>query len=235
MKVAIIDDEISEQNILEKYILEWSLQKDQIMDISKFDNSESFLFAWEDEQIYDLLILDIEMGKMNGLDLAKRIRLDDENIPIMFVTGYDEYVHDGYDVSALHYLIKPLNKTKLFLVLNKLQEKSDSLDKIPISTYDGMRSIPINKILYAEANGHQSILHLQDETIVMKESFGNFEKLIVHHTGFVKCHRAYMVNLKFVAMILKTDILLDNKEKIPVSRNVVRKVQDAFLQYYKKM
>ena len=90
MKVAIIDDEISEQNILEKYILEWSVNMGLSTDISKFDSSESFLFSWEDERNYDLLILDIEMGEMNGVKLARKLRLDDDNIPIMFVTGYDD-------------------------------------------------------------------------------------------------------------------------------------------------
>lgn len=235
MKIAVIDDEISEQNILEKYILEWSIEKGLAIEILKFDNSENFLFSWEDDKKYDLLIMDIEMGEMNGLELAKKLRLDDENIPIMFVTGYDEYMQYGYDVSALHYLIKPLNKTKLFLVLDKLQEKSEPSDKILVSTSDGMRSIQINKIIYAEADGHQSILHLQDKTIILKESIGNFEKLISENSGFVKCHRAYIVNLKFVSLMLRTDILLDNNDKIPVSRNALKKVQDAFLKYYKKV
>ena len=140
----------------------------------------------------------------------------------------------GYDVSALHYLIKPLNKTKLFMVLDKLKEKSELSDKILILASDGARSIPANKIIYTEADGHQSILHLQDRTIILKESIGNFEKLIAGNACFVKCHRAYIDNLKFVSMIQKTDILLDNNEKIPVSRNMIKNVQNAFVQYYKK-
>lgn len=235
MKIAIIDDEISEQNILEKYILEWSLQNRQQTDILKFGSSESFLFSWEDDKKYDLLILDIEMGKMNGLELAKKIRQEDEDIPIMFVTGYDEYMQYGYDVSALHYLMKPVNKTKLFLILNKLKEKKEPLTKILISTIDGPRSIQVNKIMYAEASGHQSILHLQDEITILKESLGNFEKLIAEQSEFVKSHRAYIVNMKFASMIRKTDIVLDNNEKVPMSRNMVKKVQAKFLRYYKSM
>lgn len=233
MKVAIIDDEISEQNILEKYILEWAMQDKLSIEILKFKSSENFMFSWEDDKKYDLLILDIEMGEMNGLELAKKIRLEDEAIPIIFVTGYDEYMQCGYDVAALHYLIKPVDKSKLFMALNKVQEKRIPLEKMLLATDIGVRSISINKMMYVEANGHRSILYLPNEKITFKESFGDFEKKISGHSCFVKCHRAYIVNLKFVSMILKSDVLLDNDEKIPVSRKMLKKVQEEFLRYYK--
>lgn len=102
MRIAIVDDMKSEQNIIVKYLLEWAVPKNLPMDIKTFENSESFLFSWADEINYDLLILDIEMGKMNGMELARHIRSEDELIPIMFVTGYDEYIQYGYDVSAIH-------------------------------------------------------------------------------------------------------------------------------------
>lgn len=77
MKIAIVDDEINEQEILKKYIREWADAKQELVEISCFDSGESFLFSWEDDKDFSLLILDIEMGGINGLDLAKKIRVED--------------------------------------------------------------------------------------------------------------------------------------------------------------
>jgi len=235
MKVAIIDDEISQQNILEKYLQEWASRKDKGISADKFNNSESFLFSWEEERDYDLLILDIEMGQMNGLELAKRIRSNDSKVPILFVTGYDEYMQYGYDVSALHYLIKPLKREKFFEILDRCQEKNEVSDRILVTTVDGLRSIEKKEIVFIEANGHQATLHLYNKTIVAKEALGSFEKLLKGNDTFLKCHRAYIVNLNYAAMLQKTDILMDNNEKIPVSRNLLKSVQNTFLQYYRNV
>lgn len=232
MRVAIVDDEKSEQDLLEKYLREWAGQKKRYIEMIKFESAESFLFSWEEDKKYDLLLLDIEMREINGLVLAEKIRMDDEQIPIVFVTGYDEYMQYGYDVSALHYLIKPVNKTKLFMVLDKLQEKQEVTDKILISTSDGQRSVMAGKIMYVEAFGHRCILHLMNENVTIKESIGAFEKMIEGKSCFIKCHRAYIVNLQYVSRVLKTDIILDNDEKVPVSRNQLKRVQEAFIRNY---
>ena len=127
MKIAIVDDEIREQEIIAKYIGEWAEAKKELVEFFFFESSEGFLFSWEDVKDYALLALDIEMGEISGLELAKKIRSEDKRIPIIFVTGYDEYMQYGYDVSALHYLIKPVNKEKLFQALNKLSEKEETV------------------------------------------------------------------------------------------------------------
>ncbi|MDE7133116.1 MAG: LytTR family DNA-binding domain-containing protein, partial [Lachnospiraceae bacterium] len=159
MKIAIVDDEIIEQEIIAKYIGEWAEDKKELVEFIYFDSSEGFLFSWEDVKDYALLVLDIEMGEISGLELAKKIRSEDKRIPIIFVTGYDEYMQYGYDVSALHYLIKPVNKDKLFQALNKLSEKEETVKSLILNSENGVRRIQINNVLYVEAAGHGSIMH----------------------------------------------------------------------------
>lgn len=233
MRVAIIDDETAQQELLEKYLREWAEDRKMLIEISRFESAESFWFLWEEDKEYDLILLDIEMGKMNGLELAKRIRKDDEQIPIMFVTGYDEYMQYGYDVSALHYLIKPVNKMKFFMILDKLGPKRRSTAKILFSTPAGPQSIASDKIMYAEANGHGCMVHTTSDVIAAKESIGTFEKTVEYRSCFVKCHRAYIVNLQYVSMVLKTDVVLDNDERIPVARNRLKSLQEAFVKFYR--
>ena len=234
MKIAIVDDEINEQEILKKYIREWADAKQELVEISCFDSGESFLFSWEDDKDFSLLILDIEMGGINGLDLAKKIRVEDKQLPVMFVTGYDEYMQYGYDVSALHYLIKPVHKERLFMVLDKLAvSKTEEIKALVLYREDGVRRIQIRNILYVEADGHGSIMHTADEVISLKESFGEIEKQVIATGEIIKCHRAYLVNLRFISAIQNSDIILDNSERLPVSRNQMKKVQQEFLKYYK--
>ena len=234
MKIAIVDDEINEQAIIEKYIREWADAGNELVEFSCFDSSESFLFSWEDTKDYNLLVLDIEMGEINGLELAKRVRAEDKNIPIMFVTGYDEYMQYGYDVSALHYLIKPVNKERLFQALDKLSTREAEEVKILIlNSEDGVRRVPVNQILYVEAAGHGSILHTVEEMFKLKESLGEIERKVFPTGEMMKCHRAYLVNLRFVSAIQNANLILDNGEKLPISRSQMKKVQQEFLRYYK--
>ncbi|MDE7284837.1 MAG: LytTR family DNA-binding domain-containing protein, partial [Lachnospiraceae bacterium] len=141
MKIAIVDDEKREQEIIAKYIGEWAEAKKELVEFFYFDSSEGFLFSWEDNKDYALLVLDIEMGEISGLELAKKIRIEDKSIPIIFVTGYDEYMQYGYDVSALHYLIKPVNKEKLFQALNKLSEKEENVNSLILNSENEVRRI----------------------------------------------------------------------------------------------
>lgn len=112
MRIAICDDEEAQRLLLKKYLEEWAFQNKVILETEQFVSGESFLFGWEDDRDYDLLVFDIEMGRMSGMDLAAAIRKKDEEIPILFVTGYDKYMLQGFEVAALHYLLKPVNPEK---------------------------------------------------------------------------------------------------------------------------
>ena len=187
MYIAIVDDEEKEQQIIIKYIREWAEARRESVEFSCFQSSESFLFSWEDNKDYQLLALDIEMGEMNGIELAKRVREEDEQMPVMFITGYDEYMQYGYDVSALHYLIKPVNKERLFTALDKLrQPKTPDIKTLIINEGDKVRRIMVNSILYVEAAGHGSIMHTTDATLKLKQSFGYIEKQVLSTGEIIK-------------------------------------------------
>lgn len=233
MKIAIVDDEADEQEILVKYIREWAKAKKELVEFACFASSEAFLFSWEDDKDYALLILDIEMGRISGLELAKKIRLQDGDIPILFVTGYDEYMQYGYDVAALHYLLKPVKKEKLFQVLDKLGEREESQMSLIVNAGNEVRRFLLSAIFYVEADGHGSNLHTADETIPVRESFGEIEKQLLSVKEAVKCHRAYLVNLRYVSAIRGAELILDHGERLPIARSRMKSVQSAFLRYYK--
>lgn len=232
MKIAICDDEKSEQQLLCKYVEEWAAQRGVKPRLKCFDSGESFLFSWEDEQDYDVLILDIEMGGMSGMELAGKIRETDGDIPILFVTGYAEYMQFGYDVTALHYLTKPLKKEKFFSVLDRLPGEQREKEKILFQMDQGSISLPVGDIWYVEAEGHRCILHTQNAVIPLKEGISSVEKRLTGYGQVVKCHRSYLVNLQHVSVVLKEEMILDDQGRVPVSRNLRRAVNDAFIRRY---
>ena len=233
MRIAICDDEESQQALIEKYLREWSEIHSIALETAAFSNAEQFLFVWEEDKLYDLLILDIEMGAISGMDLARRIRNEDEEIPIIFITGYESYMAQGYEVSAMQYLLKPMYKDKLFTVLDRLQRVKKVEAKLPLQTEEGMVFLAPSDIWYVEATGHYSTLYTVEISYLLRHSFSDMLKMLNEQNTFVQCHRSYLVNVQHVSAITKTDLIMDNRVKIPISRNSYKAVNQRFLASYK--
>lgn len=233
MRIAICDDEAVQQQLLRKYLEEWAVENKDTLETELFLSGESFLFAWEDDRDYDLLIFDIEMGEMNGMELAGKIRMQDEEIPILFVTGYDRYMAQGYEVSALHYLMKPVHREKLFEILDKVKKMGKKEEKLFFQTEKGPVSLPLSKIWYVEARAHQSILYTESEEYILCSSIGDMAQYLGSRREFVRCHRSYLVNLHHVLAIVKSELVLDDKRRLPVSRSAEKGVNQAFIEIFK--
>ena len=122
-KIAICDDEREQLTKLEALVTNWASKMGCGYSIRSFTSAEEFLFEYEEDKAYDILLLDVEMNNISGIELAKRIRKDDNRAEIIFITSHFEFVGEGYEVDALHYLIKPVACEKLCQVLSKATEK----------------------------------------------------------------------------------------------------------------
>lgn len=233
MRIAICDDEEVQQLLLKKYLEEWALENGIPLETKLFASGEGFLFAWEDDRDYDLLVLDIEMGKMNGMELAEKIREKDEDIAILFVTGYDQYMAQGFEVAALHYLLKPVRREKLSEVLDRLRTKRKQEEKLLFRTEHGPLSLPLSKIWYIEARAHQCILYTEDEAHLVCSPISRMADELGRRPEFVRCHRSYLVNVRHISAIVKPELVLDDKRRIPVSRSAEKGVSQAFIGLYK--
>jgi len=109
--IAICDDSASDIEYVGSAVQKWAEQSDNIIKIDRFSSAEEFLCHYEDDKSYDILLLDIEMKALSGVELAKAVRKDNESVQIIFITGYSDYIAEGYEVSALHYLMKPWIRT----------------------------------------------------------------------------------------------------------------------------
>lgn len=233
-RVALVDDEDTQLQLLKKMLKTYGDQQNIDFQFLTFESAEAFLFHFEEDKAFDLLILDIEMGEMNGMELARHLRAHNHDIRLLFVTGYTEYIGQGYEVSAMDYVLKPVDKNKFFQVLDRFKKISPEKNTyVFVETVDGMSRLSLNDILYLEANKHQTILATMEGVIETKESFSHFESSLPTDK-FVKTHRSYLVNLAHVKRVARQDVIMDDETIVPIARRKIKNVNQAFIDYYKR-
>jgi DNA-binding LytR/AlgR family response regulator len=230
---AICDDNITEIEYLNRIVGKWARAGNIATVISTFESAESFLFHYADDKSFDILLLDIQMKNMNGVELAKQIRLDNDSVQIIFITGFPDYMPEGYDVSALHYLMKPVSEQKLFEVLDKAMKRLGKSERTILLKAEGESvCIPMGSIMYIESFAHAVEITTIKEKIKAGMSISDLEKKL--GDGFVRCHRSYIVGLKYIKRIRQNEVILDNDISIPLSRRVCTKVNQAFIRFFKE-
>ena len=232
IRIAICDDNDKQISLLRRLLGEWSADKPFALIIDEYISAESFLFSYPDKPC-DLILLDIEMKNISGIDLAKKLRAGGDMLPIIFITGYSDYMSDGFEVEALHYLLKPVDQAKLFEVLNRYIRRHNPGNDIMLKCEDKTLHISPDMIEYCEAVGKKTHVHLSDgRTLICETGIGNLMNIL--NDDFVFCHRSYIVNLRFVRSIGKTDVNLDSGCAIPLSRRLCKEVNDKFIGFYTK-
>jgi DNA-binding LytR/AlgR family response regulator len=233
IKIAICDDEIAEVKYLNMIAGKWARINNITTEILTFNSAESFLFQYADDKSFDVLLLDIQMKNMNGVELAKQIRLVNDSVQIVFITGYPNFMAEGYEVSALHYLMKPVSEKKLFDVLDKACKNLNKIEKAILLSIDGENvRIPVNDIVYAESFAHTVEITTSNGKIKANLSISELETEL--GDGFISCHRSYIVGLKYIKRISKNEVVLDNDVPIPLSRRLYNKVNQSFIKFFKE-
>lgn len=236
MKIAVCDDEKAQLDYLTELIKKLANKHHLDADVETFVSAEQLLFEYPRENPFHLLILDIMMEKMNGMELAKQIRQQDRRAKILFLSGTKELVFEGYEVGAVRYLLKPLQEHLFEALLVEIFEEFEREKRenpYLIFQYQGeTRKIHYDDIWYLEAKGHYLLLATEKENLEWKETFSKMTALL-SHKGFYQTHRSYLVNLCFVEKINKTECILTNGMSIPVSRNQYQPFNEAFIDFYK--
>lgn len=230
LTIAICDDNEEQISVLRQLLGEWAEDKPFALVIDEYVSAESFLFSYPDNPC-GLLLLDIEMRELNGMALAKKLREKGDMLPIIFVTGYSEYMSEGYEVEALHYLIKPVDREKLFSVLNRYVKRRESGKDILLRCGDKTIHTAPEAIIFCEAMGKKTRVKMSDgQMIVCDIGINGIMKTLTE--DFMFCHRSYIVNLRYVRSIGRNGLCLDGEENIPVSRRLYEDVNKKFIGFY---
>ncbi len=220
LRIALCDDEENARDAL-RIQLEKLMDESEDEIVYEFSNGRTcinWLTAHPGE--VDLLFLDVEMGKENGMDAAKKIRTVNRDLLIVFATGYTDYVFDGYQVNALDFLVKPVSPEKLKEVLLRAKELlTPPADRFFIlKNADGAYRLPWNDILYFYSDRRYIHLVTAVKTYTFYGKLNDIEKQV--RKNFVRIHQRYLVNSDNVTFVGGDFVTVDNPacEKLPVSR-----------------
>ncbi len=230
LKIAIIDDEQKQIDYLSGVVSDWANKNRHLTDVKCYSQAKSFLFDYAEEKDFDILLLDIEMPGMNGIELAKAVRRENSTVQIIFITGYYEYFSDGFDVSALHYLIKPADKRKLLPVLDRAVNNLNCRQRsVLLSSPDGDVKVSLADICYIESENVYVAVHTTSGVYRSRISLGKLAEQL--DETFIKVHRSYIVGLKHVKRISRTHITMLGGELVPISRGMYDAVHSALIKY----
>lgn len=225
--IAICDDSGEDRAYVTHFLEQWAANRGQEVHIEQFPSAERFLFHYEEKKDYDILLLDIEMGLMDGVSMAKRVRRDNETVQIIFVTGYSDYIAEGYEVAALHYLMKPVQAEKLFSVLDRAAVKLAKNEKVLHFEVAGqIIRVPIYQIRYADVQGNYVTIHSQ-APFTVKMTLGELEKQLDER--FYRAGRSVIVNLTQISRVTKTEIHLTDGTAIALPRGAYEGINRAII------
>lgn len=226
--VAICDDAAADRDYLQTLVKRWAADRGHRVELTLYPSAESFLFRYAEDKDVQILLLDIEMGPMDGVSLARTLRKENDAVQIVFITGYLDYIADGYEVEALHYLMKPVKEEKLFAVLDRAVEKLHSNQRTLLLELPGeVVRLPVYQIRSAEVQGNYVTIHAKTDCTV-KMTLSELEAQL--DDNFFRLGRSALVNLGCVARVSKTAVTLNDGTVLPLPRGAYERINRAIIQ-----
>ncbi len=221
--IAIVEDEASFAAQLQEYLKQYEEENDIRFKVSVFEDGADILADYQ--PLYDLILLDIEMPKVNGMKAAEQIREQDADVTLMFITNMASYAIHGYEVGALDFVMKPINyyifSMKLTRALKRIRQKAQQ--ELLLTLTDGVKKLNVQQIYYVEVQNRMLYYHTDEGVFRMRGTMQSVEKMLTPY-AFAKCNHWYIVNLKHVSEVRKTTAVVAGHEL-----EVSRRNRSAFL------
>ena len=256
IRIACLEDEVPQAQALKENLLSWGNENNIKPGVDLYQGAEQFLFELDGKgQVpYDLLLLDISMGEMDGFSLAEKIREKDKSVRLAFLTSDPSRVFDGYEVGAFRYLLKPVTKEKIAEMMAAfLVDREEDEAYVLLESGGENVKVLLSAVKYIEADGHYVDVVTDTETLRLHrnyrdvltqfisagrktetESAGGADGSGAENIAFVECHRGMSVNISRVDSIGKEELCLDDGTRLPVSRGCVKQVNSAFIEANRK-
>ena len=231
LKIIILEDEKPQLDQLSGYLERYRTEHPEFaFTLETYDRGIALLDSYQRDA--DLLLLDIRVPDMTGLEVARRIRRVDGSVLIVFVTSLTQYALDGYSVQAFDYILKPVHyasfSAKLERMLRMLSHREPQFT-LDLRTKESAWRVPADSVIYIEVSAHDLLFHTSGETIKLWGTLSKYEKLLraVH---FARPSTSFMVNLKYVRQIKKDEVVLGDCS-VPLSRSKRTEFLAALAQY----
>ena len=231
MRIALVDDEAIQLQHLENLLASElnSLEHDTSHKIDTYQNGQTFLDHWKAGN-YDVVILDIFMGGITGVDVAKKIRLTDPDVKLVFCSRSNEFAAESYQVNAQYYLVKPATHGSISNMMKRLNVNRIQRDKI--CTLPDGHVVLQHQILYTEYHNHVISIHLKDgEVYRLRANHSDLEKLLIPCGYICSPSKGILINFHEVTQMMDTNVLMSDGTSLPIARRKSKDIQDAYTKF----
>ena len=227
MKIAVCDDEKVFHKVITQLMDEYRKQRrtDTFLDYFRSGN-ELISSKYE----YDVIFMDYQMGGLDGIETAKKIRETNKDSVIIFISAYPAVALDSFEVNTFRFLAKPIDKAKLFKALDDYLASIDYDNLLILNTHEGVWKIKMSDIVYAEANGKHTYVRTVSNTYDVHIHLKVIESKLPQ-SKFFRCHRAFVISFAHISNHTNTEILFDNGEKAYIGKHYCIAFKAAFQNY----
>lgn len=227
-RAAICDDSMIDAEFVENILHQWAVERGIETESKRFISADAFLFYYAEDKNFDLLLLDVEMPGTDGVTLAKTVRQENEAVQIVFITGYSDYIAEGYDVAALHYLMKPVSREKLFAVLDRAWEKHRRNARcLNLELSGELVRLPLYEVRYLDVHQNYVTVHARQDYTV-KRTLAEFEAQL--DESFFRVGRGMILNLKQIRRVTKKEVVLADGTALPLPRGAYEPLNRAIIE-----
>lgn len=230
MRIALVDNERDQLSKLSEMIAGALIAMGYSgCEAISFDSGEAFLSHWRKGD-FDIVILDIFMERLSGLDVARRIRLADEEVSLVFCTTSNEFASESYEVNAQYYLHKPVEQSDIIAMFQRLNP--DRLDRVRTITLPDGHSVILRNILCTDYSNHVITFYMEKEDVYrLRISQSQLEELLLPYRYFFSPIKGMIVNFYGVEKMTENSFILHNNMVIPIARKKYKDAKEAYTRF----
>ena len=231
INALICDDEYSCVNEITQYLVKYCKEHNISYSYDCFDSGEE---AMTSNSIYNIAFLDVEIGNVTGLDIARKLKENNKNIIIFFITSYEKYIDDAMDLFALRFLKKPLDYSRFYSGLDKAIELiNEDVVEFYLKDENKLIRLKSNEIIYIETLNHKTKIVTINKTYYSSKLIDEWEKELTH-TSFSRIHKSFILNMDYISEYQRDHVKLTNGGFVPISYRKQSDFRKVFYQYLKR-
>lgn len=234
MKVAVCDDELQVLEELSSFLDLYCKEYHREIEYELLQSPIELFAKMERGACYDVLFLDILLKGDNGIEVARELRKQDKNVKIIFLTSSSEYAVQSYTVGAFFYLLKPIQKENLTELMEKIFSEwvKEQSEYFIVKCKTGVHRIDVQQLEYCEVVNRSLVFYLQNGCELKSNiSIQEVEDTLARFGCFVRPHRSYLINMRFVESISAKCINMTCKARIPIPHGKYTQIKDCYLEY----
>lgn len=229
IRIALVEDDRIYREELMQFLQRYERESGEKFRITTFTDGDEIVDGYACD--FDIILMDIVMKYMNGMDAAERIREMDSEVVIIFITNTPQYAMKGYLVDALDYVLKPITyfsfSQRIDRALSRMKKRSKKYLSIPHK--GGVKKLDVSQVTYVEVRDHDLIFHTTEADVLSKGTLSDVEQAL-EQQNFFRCNKCYLVNLEYVEGVQNNDILVAG-DLVQVSRAKRKALLDALNDY----